>query len=42
MKEIQGDYIQNPDGTWKKIKTKPTIISRIIDWFKEVLEIIHN
>lgn len=40
MKEIEGDYIQNPDGTWSK--AKPGLIDKIIAWVKEIIGLIHD
>ena len=45
MKEIEGDYVQNPDGTWKRVRRtdyNPGIITRIIDWFKEIIILIKD
>ena len=44
MKEIKGDYIQKPNGSWTKIKSannKP-IKKKIKDWLREIYYLIKN
>ena len=50
MKEIEGDYIQNPDGSWSKRKDKENKdrqqksveFDNIINWLRTIFKLMHR
>ena len=50
MKEIEGDYIQNSDGSWSKRKDKenedcqgkPVEFDNIINWLRTIFKLMHH